>query len=248
MRLKQNKSYWAGRGQVTNLILELDSHNRKMSTLYLTCESIRDHLSNPVLTQDPRISHLTEILEEVPWKGNGLVIFSAPSQVITIQPAFPILEGLYSEGILVYPLLRQINNDLTVAVILLRLGRYAIGVLRGEKLISSKTGSRYVKNRHKAGGSSQRRFARSRERLIRELYDKTCEITQSQISPNKHNLDYVLLGGEKTTLDGFLKRCTYLTKLNTKILSRSLQFDIPNHTTLTKIQREVWKYRVTIYE
>ena len=76
MRLKLNKSYWAGRGQVTNLILELDSHNRKMSTLYLTCESIRDHLSNPVLTQDPRISHLTEILEEVPWKGNGLVIFS----------------------------------------------------------------------------------------------------------------------------------------------------------------------------
>ena len=169
MRLKLNKSYWAGRGQVTNLILELDSHNRKMSTLYLTCESIRDHLSNPVLTQDPRISHLTEILEEVPWKGNGLVIFSAPSQVITIQPAFPILEGLYSEGVLVYPLLRQINNDLTVAVILLRLGRYAIGVLRGEELISSKTGSRYVKNRHKAGGSSQRRFARSRERLTRAL-------------------------------------------------------------------------------
>jgi len=248
MRLKQSKSYWTGRGQVTNLILELDSNNRRMETLYLTYESIRNHSSNPVLTQDTKIPHLTEILNEVPWKGNGLVIFSAPSQVITIQPAFPIVEDLYSEGTLVYPLLRQINNDLTVAVILLRLGRFAIGVLRGEKLISSKTASRYVKNRHKAGGSSQRRFARSRERLIRELYDKTCKTTQILISPYEQNIDYVLLGGEKTTLEGFRKRCAYLNKLKPKILSRSLQFAIPNHATLTKIPREVWKYRVTIYE
>ena len=77
----------------------------------------------------------------------------------------------------------MLDTEYVLGIVLLRLGRYAIGVLRGNRLIASKTDSRYMKNRHRAGGQSQRRFERSRERLIRELYDKTCEMARTVFAP-----------------------------------------------------------------
>ena len=50
------------------------------------------------------------------------------------------------------PIIDLFNNCPTFAVVLIRLGNYAIGVIKDHKLQSSKTGSRLVKNRHKKGG------------------------------------------------------------------------------------------------
>ena len=140
------------------------------------------------------------------------------------------------------------DRVLTIGVVLLRLGRYAVAVLRGDKLLATKTDSRYMKNRHRAGGQSQRRFARSRERLIRELYDKTCEVTRAVFEPYQGQMKYVMLGGEIGTLDGFVKRCGLMQRLEPKTLSRRLSVNRPNQRALEGIAYEVWKSRVTFFE
>ena len=138
----------------------------------------------------------------------------------------------------------MLENEYVLGIVLLRLGRYAIGVLRGNRLIASKTDSRYMKNRHRAGGQSQRRFERSRERLIRELYDKTCEMARTVFAPYEKDMDYILLGGENSTLAGFTDRCRLMHDLSDKTLTRRLDIDQPNKKTLDKIAFEAWKSRV----
>ena len=56
-------------------------------------------------------------------------------------------------------------------VLLVRKGGYAVALLEGPRLVGSKTGSRHVQGRTKAGGQSQQRFARRRENQARAAYD-----------------------------------------------------------------------------
>ena len=143
----------------------------------------------------------------------------------------------------------MLGSEPVIGVILLRLGRYAVGVLRGERLVASKTDSRYMKSRHRAGGQSQRRFARSRERLIRELYDKTCEVTRTVFAPYMDDMEYVTLGGERGVLNGFVKRCPMMGReLKGKTLGRRLAVEQPNQKALRGIAREAWMSEVTFFD
>jgi len=47
-------------------------------------------------------------------------------------------------------------------LVLVRRGGYAVGLVRGADLAASKCGTRYVQGRTKAGGQSQKRYARRR--------------------------------------------------------------------------------------
>ena len=105
-----------------------------------------------------------------------------------------------------------------------------------------------MKNRHRAGGSSQRRFERSRERLIRELFDKTCEVSKSLFEPEKSTIKYVFLGGEKHTVGRFLNRCEYLHKSGFDIQSRILSVDVPNNDAIKSIHQEVYKSKLLNYK
>jgi hypothetical protein len=180
----------------------------------------------------------------------GLVILSGESRVVAVAPPFPVRADSVAEGADPAPLLELLDQDLLIGVILLRLGRYAVGVLRRDALVASKTGSRYVKNRHRAGGSSQRRFERSRERLVRELFDKTCEVVRDVFSPYDDTMDYVLLGGERHTIGAFVRRCRSLQELQghgPKTLGRVLRVDRPGQDALSGIASEVWKSRVLVF-
>ena len=167
--------------------------------------------------------------------------------IAAVVPPFPVQENVAAEKAHTAPLIRLLGNELLVGVVLLRLGRYAVGVLRGSELVASKTGSRYVKSRHRAGGSSQRRFERSRERLVRELFDKACEVSQDVLSPFGERIDYILLGGERHTLRSFAQRCSHLKAREGITLSRVLQVDRPGQKALEGISGEVWKSRVLTF-
>ena len=177
----------------------------------------------------------------------GVAVFVARSRAVAIRPPFPLEVDMAAAGFAPEALRAVFDSRPLVGVVLLRLGRYAVGVVRGDELVASKTDTRYVKSRHRAGGSSQRRFMRSRDRLIRELYDKTCEISRALFEPYLGELDYVLLGGERNTLNGFVKRCRMMRDLEHKTLSRPLSVDRPNQRALQGISREVWKSRVSFY-
>ena len=231
---------WVTASGLRKLIASQEGSDEPYRTLYVKPES-----SNP----RPDVGQeAAAILREVPASETGLAIFQGRDSAIAISPPFPIEKGSFNENLEPSPLTEIFDQNLTVGVVLLRLGNYAIGVIHGEKLIASKSGSRHVKNRHKQGGSSQRRFERSRQRLVREIFDKACEVMRAIFAPYERRLDYIMLGGEKTTLKGFLERCEYLTKTDVEVMGRHLAVERPGKIALNEIHHEVWKSHVYVLE
>jgi len=173
-----------------------------------------------------------------------MAIFTSAEHAIVVVPPFPIEEDGVAETFDPGDLLRLLDTRPTVGVVLIRLGRFAVGVVKGDKLVATKTDTRYVKNRHRAGGSSQRRFMRSRDRLIRELYDETCQVTHRILTPYENDLDYIMMGGERQTVNGFVNRCEYVQRLDATKLSRRLDVEKPNQRALEGIADEMWKSRI----
>ncbi len=196
---------------------------------------------------EPEKSQVAETLAEVGASDTGVAVFIAPERIVAVQPPFPLTVDVRVAGLESKPILDVLDSEPVVGIVLLRLGRYAIAVVRGNRLLATKTDTRYVKNRHRKGGSSQRRFERSRERLVRELYDTTCRMTRTVFEPHLRDIDYLMLGGERGTLNGFVKRCRLIQDLESKTLSRLLPVDRPNQKALESISYEVWKSRVTLW-
>src|SRR6185437_5464957 len=86
----------------------------------------------------------------------------------------------------------------TVGVLLVRLGGYAAGVFTGypPALADSKVGSRLVHGRSAAGGWSQHRFARRREKQANEALEAAAS-TALAVFGRGPKLDAVVLGGDK---------------------------------------------------
>ena len=184
--------------------------------------------------------------------GVGAVVFRVGGAGLLVIPPFPLImaaegweTGVNPEpgiirdpdiirypGINGGPLLALLERDYTVGVALLRLGRYAIAVYEGRRLAASKTDTRYVKGRHHAGGTSQRRFQRVREWQIHRLYAEAAGVAQRQWQPWLSRLDYVALGGEAATLGGFVKECPLLGRLAAITLRRRLEVREPNRAAL----------------
>ena len=196
---------------------------------------------------EPDSSRAAEALADVGPSDTGVALFVSQGRMVAVQPPFPLTVDVRSAGMESRPVLELLDSEPVVGVVLLRLGRYAVAVLRGDKLLATKTDTRYVKNRHRAGGSSQRRFERSRERLVRELYDTTCRMSRTVFEPYLRDIDHMMLGGERGTLNGFVKRCRLMQDLEPKTLSRLLPVGRPNQKALESVGYEMWKSRVTFF-
>ncbi len=92
--------------------------------------------------------------------------------------------------------------DRTVAVLLVRLGGYAAGVFSGAppRLVASKVGSRLVHGRSAAGGTSQHRFARRREKQAREALEAAADCAVGVFGPVGGELDALVLGGDRRAM------------------------------------------------
>lgn len=100
------------------------------------------------------------------------VIFAAPDGAVAdCHPAFPPVAGLTADpDACAQAIAAHALAPRTVGVLLVRLGGYAAGVFTGTppRLAASKTGARLVHGRSAAGGWSQHRFARRREKQANE--------------------------------------------------------------------------------
>jgi hypothetical protein len=93
----------------------------------------------------------------------------------------------------------------TVGVLLVRLGGYAAGVFTGPSaghLAASKVGSRLVHGRSAAGGQSQQRFARRREKQAGEAVGAAADVAAAVFEPYKDQFDAVVLGGDRRAIAG----------------------------------------------
>ena len=208
------------------------------SSLYLKAGALTGFLSLRGQEDYGWRERLSRLESNVLESETGLVGFRKGSEAVVILPPFPLvpddLDNL-SEDWDVGPLLTLLETEYLTGVVLLRLGRYAVAVYQGEKLLSSKTDTRYVKGRHAAGGTSQKRFQRIREGQIRRIYDKTCQVVKDQFSPHLGHMEFVFLGGDRFTLNGLVKVCPLLEQLKPITLSRRLNIRDPKHDTLAGV-------------
>ncbi|WP_405147915.1 acVLRF1 family peptidyl-tRNA hydrolase [Sphaerisporangium sp. NBC_01403] len=104
-------------------------------------------------------------------------------------------------GGLLSGLVRHAGRERRVGVLLVRLGGHAAGVFEGERLVVSKVGSRLVHGRSAAGGWSQHRFARRREKQASEASQAAADVAVRVLVPHVGTLDAVVLGGDRRAID-----------------------------------------------
>ena len=242
------REYRMGRAGLRRLLAELDAREQiDGTTVYVTSGHFLEGVDAIGPIDPARLEALTGLAAGVERWGTGAVVFwggSDRDDRMVVVPPFPVEREQTLHGIDTSILMASLAKEYLVGVVLLRLGRYAVGVFRGETLVSSKTDTRYVKGRHSAGGTSQKRFQRIREKQVRELFDKTCSIVRDKFDGFEGKLDYVFLGGERYTLQGLLKRCAYLQELSPKIIGRTLNVREPRHTAFEGVIESIWESRV----
>ena len=201
-------------------------------------------------TNERQTQWLKEMRETAPdrlWQSEtGIVLFWSEHLKLAVEPPFPLDSTSLRNGISVDSLQTLLRRGSVTAVILLRLGSYSIGVFRGRRLLDAKTGTRYVKGRHSAGGTSQRRFARVREKQIHYLYVKVCEVVRQKLGPYEKQLECIFLGGERHTLSAFVNQCPFLQRLDPITSTRILPVREPRRRELERMPNEIWKSRVTV--
>ena len=115
--------------------------------------------------------------------------------VLECDPPFPPLEGKGVAGMLAH-----VRRERVVGVLLVLLGGHAAGVFSGRRLVDSKVDNRFVKGRHKKGGSSQRRFERRREEQARMALEQAADTAVRVLLPHRADLDALVLGGDRSAL------------------------------------------------
>ena len=134
--------------------------------------------------------------------GPAVVTFRAPDGAVAEchVPFPPMPAGTdTAEGVRAHALAER-----TVGVLLVRLGGYAAGVFTGPAahLEASKVGSRLVHGRSAAGGTSQQRFARRREKQASEALGAAAATAAAVFGPYEGKLDAVVLGGDRRAIAG----------------------------------------------
>ena len=162
------------------------------------------------------------------------------AESLLVRPPFGMAhEGSY-DHVHVEPLLTAIAEDHLVAVLLVRLGGYAAGVFEGERLVASKVGSRFVKNRHKKGGSSANRFRRRREEQARSLVDAAAEVAHITLEPWRARVEFVALGGDRTAVEAVLTSRPELGWLRERALERFFTVPEPRQRVLESFPYDLY--------
>ncbi len=175
--------------------------------------------------------------EAIAQSDTGAILFWSQAESRLVLPPYPVARYEEEKGWHAGPLQSLLDRPRVVAVLLLRLGGFAVGVFEGERLIASKVGAPYVHGRHRKGGSSSARFARRREGQARVLFDKACETFRDVVEPYRARLDHLVLGGDRMTIQDFEKRCSYLSAFARMRLRRVLNVPDPRLKVLEESGR-----------
>jgi Actinobacteria/chloroflexi VLRF1 release factor len=176
--------------------------------------------------------------------GEGRARLELPEVTLTVTPPF----GLRHEGeyglVAVGPLLEALAEDHTVAALLVRLGGYAVGVFEGERLAASKVGARFVKGRHRAGGSSANRFRRRREGQERALVAEAAEQAATVLSPWRERVERAAFGGDRGAVRRVLAARPELDWLEPLALPRFFTVSEPRRRVLEQLPYQLYAAEV----
>ncbi len=215
-------------------------------SLYLPPRLPPDELAN-ALKEIPEIPDiLTELNKIAGSSKTGAAIFWSPERKLAVLPPLPIAEQQLIRSLETESLRLLLERDRLIALVLVRLGSYAIGVCEGEKLVSSKVSTGLVHGRHHKGGSSAHRFERHRDKQIEYFLTRVCQRSRERIEPYVKSLDYTVYGGARTTIQLLQKQCSFIGKLDTPVLPPLFDIPEPRQAVLEDAVSRVWSS--TVYE
>jgi hypothetical protein len=235
-----SKRFRLGRSKALDFLDELASTEGKAISLYLPQGTPQAKVENLLGKVFAATVIPPGVAEATAGSGMGAAFFWSPPQTHLVLPPFPITEEYITDGYDVGPLHSLLSQDFLIALVLVRLGAYSIGICRGTELIDSKTGTGLVHARHKKGGSSQARFARHREKQIEQFLDRVSGHVQEHIEPHARSLDYLVYGGARTTILSLRKQCPFLSQFEDRILRMLLDIPEPRKAVLEKAVGTVW--------
>jgi hypothetical protein len=177
--------------------------------------------------------------------ADGAMRLELQGETITVRPPFGLAHAREYETVQLEPLFEALAEDHVVAALLVRLGGYAVGVFEGERLVASKVGSRFVKGKHKKGGSSANRFRRRREEQARALIEEAAEVAARVLEPWRGRVEFVALGGDRKAIDEVLKASPQLGWLADKALPRFFDVPDPRQRVLERLPYELYAAELT---
>jgi VLRF1 release factor-like protein len=180
--------------------------------------------------------------------ADGASRIELPDQTVTVRPSFGLVHAREYETVHLAPLFEALESDRVVAALLVRLGGYAVGVFEGERLVASKVGSRFVKGRHKKGGSSANRFRRRREEQARALIEKAAEVAVGMLEPWRVRAEFVAFGGDRTAIKEVLAASPQLGWLSERALPRFFTVPEPRQRVLERLPYDLYAAELAICE
>tara|TARA_B100001029_G_scaffold179805_1_gene191176 strand:- start:3904 stop:4617 length:714 start_codon:yes stop_codon:yes gene_type:complete len=225
MIIEKNKTRWVSKRRLISLL-----NDSKLKQNIISIEAIKSEKIKGVKG--------LESFEDVNKK---VVVVESKDFSLFIGLPFPFKEKSFDS---IKGLLEILNKDITVGVLFFELGSWASGIIKYKEVLISKRGSRYIRGKHKAGGQSQRRFDRNREKWIEGLSKKVYEDIKKYILPEQSNIDYFVILGEQNRLNEFLKITDLSKVLKEKIILKKSSMKNYNSKTILKASSNLWSSKI----
>jgi hypothetical protein len=192
-----------------------------------------------------------ELLDGVPGRSvyeSGHARLELADSILTVTPPFGLSHEGVHQSVVVEPLLDALRADYTVGALLVRLGGYAFGVFEGEKLVVSKVGARFVKGRHKKGGSSSGRFRRRREGQERDLVREAASEAVRVLDPWRDRVERTAMGGDRSAMSRMLAADASLGWVEPLALERFFTVPDPRRRVLEELPYQLYAAKVVEQE
>jgi peptide subunit release factor 1 (eRF1) len=196
---------------------------------------------------------LCERLDDVPGSssyGADEVRFETADERLVIVPPFPLEEtGHDAAAVRTAALRDSLVRPRRVGLVIVRLGGFGAGVYDDEHLVEARSGTRFVKNRNRKGGSSSGRFARRRGEQARDLHDRAAALADDVLTPYARSLDHVVMAGDRLAVAAVVERSPLLRSLEALVVPSHVPVPgDPRRATLEAMARELWSSTVSRYQ
>ena len=243
--MPEARRFWLTRQKMLGFLDELERNSEVTDgSYYLTAGLSRTEVAAVLKEASESCDMPNGLVEVAADSPTGSVLYCRPERTYLILPPFPIAATAVARGLSTPPLRSLLNGDFSIALLLVRLGAYAVGICRGEQLVGSKVGTGLVHGRHKKGGSSQQRFRRHREKQIEYFFNRVCHHAREYLEPQAGTLDYMVYGGARMTLLSLQKQCPFLSRFADRTLPPLLDIPEPRRPVLETAVNRVWSSQV----
>ncbi len=227
------------RSQLLRRLKEMEAE-RILFTVNVNPHTLQSGLKKELQLMLDRGAMLDTLIEKAVGSPTGAAVFYAMNKGYVVRPPFPLAgEGL-EWGFVPGPLISSLQKDYRLGLILVRLGRYAVAVFEGERLVAGKAGTGLVHARHHKGGSSANRYARHRLKQMEHFFSRVEDHAREVLSAYLDEIDYILYGGERSTLTRMWKQGAFFKSLQPRTLDRLISVREPRRAAFDEAIKQAY--------